>query len=191
MGAVSAFGLSGHLGEESLELGHLVPPWRGLAGCGSGSASRCGLLVSSLLPVGVPVVVPVARSMAYQATTVPARDSSFWKRRPHFSMTRREAALDPFEPDEPGALQFAKVERDQALADPDGGCDGRDWARPMGEQPCQPQAQRVGQGAQAAGEVVGAGIDPWLWGEAAMSHQFQLIHGSDGPSTGLVEGGGD
>jgi len=34
-----------------------------------------------------------ARSMAYQATTVPAIGSSPWKRRPHLSITRREAAL--------------------------------------------------------------------------------------------------
>src|SRR6266545_4191408 len=34
-----------------------------------------------------------ARSMAYQATTVPAMGSSPWKRRPHFSITRRDAAL--------------------------------------------------------------------------------------------------
>ena len=34
-----------------------------------------------------------ARSMAYQATTVPAMGNSPWKRRPHFSITRREAAL--------------------------------------------------------------------------------------------------
>jgi hypothetical protein len=34
-----------------------------------------------------------AQSIAYQATTVPAMGNSPWKRSPHFSITRREAAL--------------------------------------------------------------------------------------------------
>jgi hypothetical protein len=37
--------------------------------------------------------LPVGAVMAYQATTVPAMGSSPWNRRPHFSITRRDAAL--------------------------------------------------------------------------------------------------
>src|SRR4030095_1198352 len=55
-----------------------------------GSGARGSPVASSVLPGPAS---PSVWSIAYQATTVPAIGSSPWKRSPHFSITRRDAAL--------------------------------------------------------------------------------------------------
>ncbi len=65
-------------------------------GCGTTPPDRPTHLFindSDLEPGRAWLAFQSARSMAYQATTVPVIASSPWKRRPHFSITRRHALL--------------------------------------------------------------------------------------------------
>jgi hypothetical protein len=82
---------------------------------------------------------------------------------------------DPLGGQQAGIAEGGQVEGDQALADPKRGRELADRAVPAGQQPQQPQADWVGQGPQALGDLVGPGVHAGPGGKQALSHQSQLI----------------